>query len=206
MSSFLSGLGRALRAPGLGDRLQAALAAAGGDTGSIQRLRALQLQQAELQRQNDARDAQVIGAKNLGFSNDEIGALSPQDLSWAARRRIAPAMVDPGGGPPGGGEGGDIGQASPINASPEPLAPDSIELPGKMRGAFDPKRVNGLVEHPIPYKRALELFGPGVLPGFGGALGGAAATLRRANTPGHAAALPKGTPFIAPDGSIRRKI
>src|ERR1700716_1392852 len=104
--SFLSGIGRAIRAPGFGDRLQAALAAAQGDTNAIQRLRALQLQQAGLQRQNDARDAQVIGAKNLGFSNDEIGAMSSQDLSWAARQRAAVRMIDTGGGSAGGDENG----------------------------------------------------------------------------------------------------
>src|SRR3954469_10882278 len=95
MSKFLSNIGAALRAPGLGDRIQAALAAAGGDTNAIMRLRALQMQQAELQRQNDARDAQVIGAKNLGFSNDEIGAMGPQDLSQAARQRMALGSPQP---------------------------------------------------------------------------------------------------------------
>jgi hypothetical protein len=155
MPSFLSKIGKALRAPGFADRLQAALAAAGGDTSAIPRLRALQMQRAEVQRQNDARDAQVIGAKNLGFGNDEIGAMSPQDLSWAARQRIAAQMFDPAAGP----------AAAP--------------------GAF----------------------GHGLAPGAGiGAMGDALANLPRARTPDHADALPNGTPFIAPDGSIRRKI
>jgi muramidase (phage lysozyme) len=104
MSKFLANIGAGLRAPGFGDRLQAALAAAGGDTAAIQRLRALQLQQAQLQRQDNARDAQVIGAKNMGFGNDEIGAMNPEDLSWAARQRVAssghgqPPFADDGGG------------------------------------------------------------------------------------------------------------
>jgi len=103
MSKFLANIGAALRTPGLGDRLQAALAAAGGDTGALARLRALQLQRAEFQRRNDARDAQVIGAKNLGFSNDEIGAMGMQDLSLAARQRMAlgagqPSAPDKDGG------------------------------------------------------------------------------------------------------------
>jgi hypothetical protein len=204
MSSFLSGIGRAIRAPGFGDRLQAALAAAGGDTGAIQRLRALQQQQAQLQRQNDTRDAQVIGAKNLGFSNDEIGALSPDDLSWAARRRIAPGMVDPGGGP-GGGEGSDIGQAPPDLGAPDPSAPDGLQLPDKMHGVFDHRFMNDRVQL-MPFKGTLDLFGQGFPPAFGGAAGGATPSLPRAKTPGHADALPKGSPFIAPDGSIRRKI
>jgi hypothetical protein len=205
MSKFLSNIGAALRAPGLGDRLQAALAAAGGDTSAIQRLRALQQQQAELQRQNDARDAQVIGAKNLGFSNDEIGAMSGQDLSWVARQRAAARMFDPGGAA-AAGEGGDGGLAPPAYAAPEPPVPDGLARPGKMPGALDQKMTNDLVERQFPYKRALAFFGQGAPPGFGVAAGAAASTLPRANTPGHAAALPKGAPFIAPDGSIRRKI
>jgi hypothetical protein len=63
-----------------------------------------------------------------------------------------------------------------------------------------------VVERLIPYKRALALFGQGAPLGLGAATGGATPTLPRAGTPGHAAALPKGSPFIAPDGSIRRKI
>jgi len=102
MSKFLANIGAALRTPGLGDRLQAALAAAGGDTAALARLRALQLQRAEFQRQNDARDAQVIGAKNMGFSNDEIGAMGMQDLSLAARQRMTlgsePSAADEGDG------------------------------------------------------------------------------------------------------------
>jgi hypothetical protein len=205
MSSFLSGIGRAIRAPGFGDRLQAALAAAQGDTSAIPRLRALQQQQAELQRQNDARDTQVIGAKNLGFSNDEIGAMSPQDLSWAARQRAAVRMFDPGGGA-AGGDDTDAGPPPAVEAAPAALAPDGpIDL-GEFRGVSGPKFVNDAVERNIPYKRALALFGQGAPPGFGVAAGGATATLPRANTPGHVAALPKDTPFIAPDGSIRKKI
>jgi hypothetical protein len=84
--------------------------------------------------------------------------------------------------------------------------PDGPELPGKMPGVLDPKMTNDLVERRFPHKRALALFGQGAPPGFGVAAGGATATLPRAGTPGHAAALPKGTPFLAPDGSIRRKI
>lgn len=204
MSSFLSGIGRAIRAPGFGDRLQAALAAAGGDTGAVQRLHALQQQQAELQRRNDARDAQVIGAKNLGFGNDEIGALSPEDLSWAARQRIAPGMVDPGGAP-GGGEGGDIGQAPPDLGAPDPSAPDGLQLRDKMHGVFDHKFMDDRVQL-MPSKGPLALFGQGFPPAFGGAAGGAIPSPPRASTLGHAHALPKGSPFIAPDGSIRRKI
>src|SRR3954463_9333489 len=124
MSKFLSNIGAALRAPGLGDRIQAALAAAGGDTNAIMRLRALQMQQAELQRQNDARDAQVIGAKNMGFSNDEIGAMGMQDLSLAARQRIASQMFAPAAGPvsaPGADSGG-VAPDSDVGILGDPLA------------------------------------------------------------------------------------
>lgn len=155
MSKFLANIGAALRAPGFGDRLQAALAAAGGDTGALARLRALQLQRAELQRQNDARDAQVIGAKNLGFSNDEVGAMGMQDLSLAARQRIASQMPGPSSVPD-----------SPPDTETAGSAPDL-----------------GVAQQ-----------------------GGALASLPRARTPAHAAALAKGMAFIAPDGSIRRKI
>jgi hypothetical protein len=204
MASFFSGIGRALRAPGLGDRLQAALAAAAGDTGAIQRLRALQLQQAQLQRQNDARDAQVMGAKNLGFSNDEIGALSPEDLSWAARRRIAAGKFDPGGGADGA-EDGDVGQAPADYSGLDQSAPDGLKLPGKMGGVFDPKFMDDAVQR-MPYKGSLPLFGQGAPPGFDGPAGGATPALPRASTLGHVHALPKGAAFVAPDGSIRRKI
>src|SRR3954470_4548503 len=135
MSKFLSNIGAALRAPGLADRLQAALAAAGGDTNAIMRLRALQQQQAEYQRRNDARDAQVIGAKNLGFGNDEIGAMSPQDLSAAARQLAALRAFGSGAGAGGGGgddalspdqayvSGGEPAGDPPQSRSPNLAAP-----------------------------------------------------------------------------------
>jgi len=144
MSSFLSGIGRAIRAPGFGDRLQAALAAAQGDTNAIMRLRALQQQQAELQRQNDARDAQVIGAKNMGFGNDEIGAMSPQDLSQAARQLAALRAFGSGAGAAGGG-GDDAlspnpaGQPGPLSG-PGPFTQGAVMAPqaGAPYGGFGP--------------------------------------------------------------------
>ena len=87
MPSFLSNIGRALRAPGLGDRLQAALAAAAGDAGAIPRLRAVQ-QQAEPQRQSvpttaprntdgPAKYLQLIGATQPTRPGSEIGGAVP---------------------------------------------------------------------------------------------------------------------------------
>jgi hypothetical protein len=186
MSSFLSGIGRALRAPGFGDRLQAALAAAGGDTGAIPRLRALQLQQALLQRQNDARDAQVIGAKNMGFSNDEIGAMNEQDLSWAARQRIADRMFGDEGAPGGEGDGGG---APPADAASQP-APGFAPPPG----APPPRAVFTSAS-----------LGPPRAPGFTESAASAGG-IPRAHSHAQAASLPRGAFFFAPDGSIRRNM
>jgi len=49
--------------------------------------------------------------------------------------------------------------------------------------------------------------GSGFAPGSASdGTSGGLASLPRVSTPGQAAALPKGAPFIAPDGSMRRKI
>jgi hypothetical protein len=207
--SFLSGLGKGLSRAFDGTNLAIAQAILAGD---YQGAAALRARQGELQRQlrqdraqNDARDAQVIGAKNMGFNGDEIDGMSSPELSAAIRQRALARMLAPAA-VPAGGEGDGDGVAPSTDAAPDPLMPGSPEAPGKMRGTFDPERTNDLVERRIPYKIAQAFLGRGAPSGFGGAIGGAAPTLPRANTPGHAAALPKGSPFIAPDGSIRRKI
>jgi hypothetical protein len=221
--SFLSGLGKGLHRAFDANNLAITQAILAGD---YQGATALRARQAELQRRNDARDAQVVGAKNLGIGNDEISTLSPEDLSWLARQRIAARQHDAGASPParegegagvaaagtnvkspqqrmfddpeGRGTGGDIGP-------PPDAALDKRAFPGTMPGAFDPRTMNDLVAR-MPYKDALALLGRGALPGFGGSAAGAMPPLPRASTPGHAAALPKGSPFIAPDGSIRKAI
>lgn len=122
----------------------------GGDVvAALQRHR-----EAERERQQVA--AQQAAAQALGFSKDEIAAMSPQALSWAAQQRIVSRGFGPGGAVP-----------------------------------FDG-----------PYKPAPPGFGKGMAP----ALGGAAAGIPRAGTPAQLAALAKGKLFIAPNGSIRKKI
>src|SRR3954454_1413343 len=88
---FLSGL------QGLFDpsRLAAAQAFASGD---YQGAAALRARLDELQRQRDMRDDQVIGAKDLGFNADEIGAMTPQDLSRLAQERALQRMFGSDGG------------------------------------------------------------------------------------------------------------
>jgi hypothetical protein len=209
MSSFLSGIGRAIRAPGFGDRLQAALAAAGGDAQAITRLHALQRQQQADKEASGARDAQVIGAKELGIGNDEIGALSPGDLSRLALQRIAARQFDPGGAPVGGGE---LGGTPPAGAATQ-LAPDGAALEfAPPPGAPPPGASFTLASARFP--------GPA---GFGGEAmqerGGfrsaafpvarrtqmaALGNLPRAQSHAQAASLPRGAFFFAPDGSIRR--
>jgi hypothetical protein len=206
--SFLSGLGKGLSRAFDGTNLAITQAILAGD---YQGAAALRARQGELQRQlqqdseqHDARDRQVIGAKNMGIGDDAIGAMSPQDLSWVARQRAAFGLTDPTGGADGG-EGADEGAAPPHYAAPQPLMPADQDTPGSLGGAFDHKGVNYLVGR-APGKLAQAWFRQGAPPGFGGAMDGATGTFPRANTPGHAAALPKGASFIAPDGSIRRKI
>jgi len=202
--SILSGIGRAIRAPGFGDRLQAALAAAGGDSNAIPRLRALQLQQAELQRQNDARDAQVIGAKNLGFNGDEIGAVNGDDLSWLARQRIAERMMDPRGGEgeagTRGGEGTD-GLDAAFGSGPGALAPQYAPPPGSPQpAAFTQTAANHLSGLGASGATGSGITGLGAprlrpLPALG--------TIPRVQNYAQAASLPKGSYFFAPNGSVR---
>lgn len=100
-----SGIGRAIHSPGFGDRLQAALAAAQGDPQAVYRLRELQRQNAELairqraeQRAEEDRNNQVWGAKEAGYTNPAIAAMSTGDLSQSMRERLAPHQFGPTGG------------------------------------------------------------------------------------------------------------
>jgi hypothetical protein len=209
MSSFLSGIGRAIRAPGLGNRLQAALATAGGDTGAIQRLRALQLQQAELQRQNDARDAQVIGAKNMGIGNDAIAATNSQDLSWLARQRAAARMFG-GAADPGGGEGDDVG-TYPVDAAPQPapgsaapiFAPPPGAPPSRTTFASAPLRFQPPPGFPVGAAQSGAGLRTAPYSGAHWAQLAAARGIPRATSHAQAASLPRGSRFLAPDGSLR---
>lgn len=100
---FLSGIGKASHSPDFGMRLQAALAAAGGDQNAIYRMREMQRQNAELQlrqqaaqRAEEDRNNQVWGLKESGFSNPEIAAMNAGDASQATRERFAPYQLAPG--------------------------------------------------------------------------------------------------------------
>jgi hypothetical protein len=191
--SLFSGIGRAIHSPGFGLRLQAALAAASGDQSMLFRIQ-------ELQRQNAMRDAQVMGAKNMGFTNDEIGALSAQDLSHLAYGRAAQRMF----APPSAGAAGDDAdgmlkkewtpQPAPMGAPPVPAPPD------KAKGPFDPADADA---SPLGYgaQDPLPPAGDDVATTGKGPTG-----LPRAGTPDEAAGLPQGCLFFAPNGSIRKKI
>ena len=154
--------------------------------------------EAERERQQVA--AQQAAAQALGFTKDEIAAMSPQALSWAAQQRIVSRGFGLGGdgaegGEPGGGGGAD-GAFPPSDKGQQPAPGDFVAL--GMPGAAVPFQG--------PYRPAPPGFGKGLAPGFGVALGGALAGIPRASTPAQLAALAKGKFFIAPNGSIRKKI
>jgi hypothetical protein len=215
--SFLSGIGRAIRAPGFGDRLQAGLAAAQGDTGAIQRLRALQLQQAELQRQNDALDAQVIGAKNMGFTGDEIDGMGGPEMSAAVRQRALARMFGADAGA-GGGEGSGTSttdpapQPAPTRAAPSPAIPQPARAFAAPTGAppygatFTSERLRSLGPPGFAGGSMENGVGLQAAPFAGPRLGQAASpgNLPSVQTHSQATSLPRGTFFVAPDGSIRR--
>jgi hypothetical protein len=184
--SFLSGLGRGLQRTFDGNNLAIAQAILAGDYHAAAALRARQ-EDVERQRQQereqaDARDAQVIGAKNMGFSSDEIGAMSGPALSWMARERAAT--------PPGDADaaGRVVGGGAPAEKAVPRLAPPS--------GPFAPM-ISAAAVSPAP--RQL-----GVAPGSSNSR--RPGSPPRVRTPAQLSALPRGTPFITPDGSIRTKI
>jgi hypothetical protein len=213
--SFLSGLGKGLSRAFDGTNLAITQAILAGDYQSAAALRA---RQGELQRQlqqdseqRDARDQQVIGAKNMGIGNDVIGAMSPQDLSWVARQRAAPSLSnsagDAGGGEDDGGPPGlralDAPQPAPDGMSPTYAHPPGAPPP---RATFTSARFPSA---------GLPLFNGGAMPGGAGvqpapfrgapmaqlAMG---SNLPRVGSDAQAVSLPRGANFIAPDGSIRR--
>ena len=191
--SFLDGIGRAIHSPGFGLRLQAALAAARGDQN-------MRFHIQELQRQNALRDAQVMGAKNMGISNDEIGALSPQDLSHLAYDRAAQRMfaaptadrADVDGD--GMWKTDGMGQAGATGVPPAQASPDQPKPLFDDRGKGTPPLAYGA-------QAAFPQVGYGVATA-----GKALSRLLRASTPDEAAGLPAGSVFVAPNGSIRKKL
>jgi len=190
---FLSGL------QGLFDpnRLAVAQAFASGDYQGAAVLRA---RQDELQRQRAVRDAQVIGAKNLGIDPDEIGAMTSQDLSRLAQERAAMRMFAPQpGGADGGDEDGTMKGDGTAQPGPKgwPLRP---VLPDTLKGSFGSMGVDAA---PPGYGAPPKL--PQVDYGVAAA-GKGLASLLRAGTADQAAALPPGCLFLAPNGSIRKKL
>jgi hypothetical protein len=181
--------------------------------GDYQAVAAIRARQTELERQLqqeadekgfDPGDAQVIGARNPDFTKDEKDAMGGPDPSWLERQSAAEGPFGSGGGSAGGEEG--YGDPTPfMEAAPQPPGAGDAMFPGKMRGVFDPKTMNDVVERNWPSKRLPALFGQGGSPGFGFAGRGSMATVPRAGNPRQVAALPKGATFIAPDGSIRKK-
>jgi hypothetical protein len=183
--SFLSGLGKGLQNAFGGDQLAIAQAILAGDYQSAAALRA---RQSELQRQNDARDAQVIGAKNMGITLDELRAMSSSDLSRLAQARAAQRMF---GSPENGflGNGGQDGPAQP-GAGASPFAPPPGAPPPDVSLASGRLPIGG------------GAFQSGAFPGAG--WNQMLANLPRARTRAEAGSLPKGAYFLAPDASLRR--
>lgn len=215
--SFLSGLGKGLSRAFDGTNLAITQAFLAGD---YQGAAALRARQGELQRQlqqdgaqADARDRQVIGAKNMGIGLDAISAMSPQDLSWVARQRAALGSTDPTGGADGG-EGDDAPAGSPAPEAPQP-APDGVSRTYAPPPGAPPPRATFTSAH-FP-SAGMPFFNGGAMPGGAGiqpapfrgapmaqpAMGG---TLPRIGSHAQAVSLPRGAIFIAPDGSIRRTI
>lgn len=98
---LFGGLGRALG--GLDPmRMAMAQAALAGDYGAMASIAARQQQsradRAEAEAEAAARDNQIRSAKGLGFSGEELGALTPQDLSGLARERQQPRQFGAEGG------------------------------------------------------------------------------------------------------------
>ena len=200
---FLSGLAKGLHRAFDGTNLAMVQALLAGDHQGAAAIRA---RQDELQRQTELGDAQVIAAKNLGFTDDEIGALRGQPLAWEARRRIA--LRDPTGGE------GDYGG--------ETMSPDAGAAALHKPGGFTPRFAAppGRPEPDASFTQAsARAFGG---PGFGNGASpmsgvprhpavsaprwgqmAALANIPRAQTHAQAAALPRGTRFFAPDGSLR---
>ena len=196
---FLSGL------QGLFDpnRLAAAQAFASGD---YQGAAALRARQDELQRQRDLRDAQVIGAKNLGIDPAEIDAMDTQDLSHLAQWRAARRMFDSGAGGPGN------------SAAPSPATGGS-PLPGQGSGTLKYAPSPGSPPPDASVTSASGRF-PGP-PGFGGGTaqqvglptvalpdGSWSQMARLGNIPrlrslAQTASRPRGSFFLAPDASLR---
>jgi hypothetical protein len=94
--SFFQGLGQALDP----NRIAMTQALLAGDYAAVGQLTArqqqLRAQQAEARREQEARDNQIWGAKELGYSVPEVSALSPGDLSHVQRERMLPYTLSPG--------------------------------------------------------------------------------------------------------------
>jgi hypothetical protein len=196
---FLSGL------QGLFDpnRLAVAQAFASGD---YQGAAALRARQDELQRQRAVRDAQVIGAKNLGINPAEIDAMDTQDLSHLAQWRAARRMFDSAAG--GSEDGGLL-----------PSAAKGSPLPAQGSGAPQYASPPGMPPSDPSFASASAPF-PGT-PGFGGRAGqqgglqtgplsgggwsqmATLGSIPRLRNLAETASLPRGSIFLAPDASLR---
>ena len=195
--SFLNGLAKGLHRAFDGNGLAVTQAILAGD---YQAAGALRARQEALQRDNAIRDAQVIGAKNLGLSGDEIAAMSPEALSWAVYQRGAARGFGPGGGLAAGATEGEAGDdASPYAPPPgrPPQDPTFTLTSGRFSGSPEfggsaPQQGGGLQAATFPGGSGAQIAGLGNVP--------------RAQSHAQAAALPRGSYFFAPDASLRRII
>jgi hypothetical protein len=201
---FLSGLAKGLHRAFDGTNLAMVQALLAGDHQGAAAIRA---RQDELQRQTELGDAQVIAAKNLGFSQDEIDAMRGQPLAWEARRRVAMR------GLAGASEGEDGGEAAPLGAGAA-----ALDKPGDFMPRYAPPPGRPEPDASFTQASARAFGGPGFGNGASPMSGvprhpavsaprwgqmAALANIPRAQTHAQAAALPRGTRFFAPDGSLR---
>ena len=206
--SFLGGLGKGLSRAFDGTNLAITQAILAGD---YQGAAALRARQEELQRQlqqdseqRDARDRQVIGAKNLGFSGDEIDGMSRPEMSEAIRQRALARMS----GAAAGSSGANVSGTPPTDPAPQPAAALAAPPPGAPPPGAG--LASGQLRFPGPSGFAASGMSDGAgmrgTPFAGPPLGQIAApgNLPRLQTHAQAASLPRGAFFLAPDGSIRR--
>lgn len=127
---------RARNDPAFGDRVRAAIAYAQGDTGAASRFQQLQLerqrlaqqqqaearQQAEMARALEVSGRQQEAAQALGWSKDQISAVTPGDLSQLVRERFTPRQF--------GAEGGSVRNVAPDGTETYSQAPSEREING----------------------------------------------------------------------------
>jgi len=201
--SFLNGLAKGLHRAFDGNGIAATQAILAGD---YQTAAAIRARQEELQRRNAIRDAQVSAAKDLGIGGDVSAALNNDDLSMVARQRLIARMYDPELGGLGKGEGDDDGPplAPDVGKSLYALPPGSPPRDPTFQSASG--RYGGSPAFGVGAPQPGGCLQAAAFPGAGGPQLAALGNIPRVQSHAHAAALPRGSYFLAPDASLRRII